>query len=159
MNQEIQALAAQMEVVLQGTPWYGKSVGLLLDEMNPDTVFLDPPGKAHRGIDILYHMITWATFTLHRIEGNKSYDLDAAEQLDWREIDPATHGWEEGIAELQAVHQQIIYHLREKDDEFLDQKVDYRDYNFRYLINGLIQHNIYRAGQIACLSKIFSKEK
>lgn len=153
MNNRIKSLADALEVTLQGRPWYGKPVYTLLDEADPGRVFLSPAPGAHRAIDILYHMVTWATFVLHRVEGNEVYDQAAMEQLDWREIDPSVHGWEEGIAELVATHQQILAHLREKDDSFLEQKVDFREYNFHFLINGLMQHNIYHAGQVAYLAK------
>ena len=55
-----------------------------------------------------------------------------------------------------ATHQHIIALLQTKDDEFLKEIVDYRKYNFRFLLNGLIQHNIYHIGQIAYIKKILA---
>lgn len=34
--------------------------------------------------------------------------------------------------------------------------LDYGKYNFRYLINGMIEHNIYQQEQIACLNKMLA---
>jgi hypothetical protein len=73
--------------------------------------------------------------------------------MDWRQIDPEKHTWEKGLAELKTIHEKILQLLEEKDDEFLKEKVDYRNYQFRYLLNGLMQHNIYHAGQIAYITK------
>ena len=105
-------------------------------------------------IELLYHMITWADFTLKRIEKDKINDLAAAEKLDWREINPKIHTWKRGLAEFKAINKKIIALLKKKDDAFLEEKVDYRKYNFRFLINGMTEHNIYHLGQIAYLNKM-----
>ena len=87
-------------------------------------------------------------------EKDKRTDMATFEDIDWREIDPAIHGWEEGLSAFIATHQELIARLHTLDDRFLDDKVDFRNYNFRFLLNGLIQHNIYHLGQIAYLNKL-----
>ena len=125
----------------------------MLDEIDPAIVYKQP-NKQHSLIELLYHMITWADFTLHRIKGDKEKDMAVFEELDWRKIDPKVHTWKKGLAEFKAIHKKIIELLNEKDDEFLKEIVDYRKYNFRFLLNGLIQHNIYHIGQIAYVKKL-----
>ena len=80
--------------------------------------------------------------------------MAAYEKIDWREIDPSIHGWEEGLSQFIATNQHIIALLKQKDDSFLKEIVDYRKYNFRFLLRGLIQHHIYHAGQIAYIVKL-----
>jgi uncharacterized damage-inducible protein DinB len=99
-------------------------------------------------------MITWAEFTLRRIEKNDKEDLAAFEKIDWREIDPKLHSWKKGLAQFKEIHERIAQLLQDKNDEFLKEIVDYRQYNYRFLLNGLIQHNIYHAGQVAYVSKM-----
>lgn len=154
MKAEINSLVQELENTLDGKPWFGRPVYSLLRETDPSIAFVKPAGNAHSLVELLYHMLTWAQFTLKRIEQEKTDDMQAFEKLDWREIDPQIHGWEEGLAEFIAVHQQIIAHLHTKDDSFLSQKVDYRDFDFRFLIKGLIQHNIYHLGQVAYVKKL-----
>jgi hypothetical protein len=60
------------------------------------------------------------------------------------------------VKQLKEAHEQIINLLRHKDDGFLSEMVDFRKYNFRFLLNGLIQHNIYHLGQIAYVKKLLS---
>jgi hypothetical protein len=159
MNNEIQSLTRRIENINSGEPWFGRAVYVMLEEVDPKKVFIKPswPGGSvgeHSLADILYHMITWADFTLKRIEKDKINDLAAAEKLDWRKIDPKTHGWKKGVAEFKAIHKKIIALLKKKDDDFLQEIVDYRKYNFRFLINGMIEHNIYHLGQVAYLKKL-----
>ncbi len=78
------------------------------------------------------------------------------EETDWRKIDPAIHTWQNGLDALKAAHTSIIGHLQRRKDIFLEEMVDYRKYNFRFLLNGLIQHNIYHLGQVAYLSKLLA---
>jgi uncharacterized damage-inducible protein DinB len=154
MNKEIQSIIRNLESILDGQPWYGRAVYVMLREVDESTASVKPGANAHSMLELLYHMLTWAEFTLKRIEKDTISDLEAFEKLDWREIDPKIHGWEEGLAAFIACHQHIIALLQTKDDEFLREKVDYRNYNVRFLLNGLAQHNIYHIGQIAYVKKL-----
>lgn len=153
MNKEIQSIARNLENVMSGEPWYGRAVYDLLKETDPAKATIKPGKSGHSQLELLYHMITWADFALKSLEKNENPDLEAIEQLDWRTIDPALHSWEKGITEYQAIHEKIILLLKEKDDTLLSKKVNHRDYNFRFMLNGLAQHNIYHIGQIAYINK------
>lgn len=157
-NKEILTLLTRIENIHTGEPWFGRSVMELLKETEPDnantSVHIPSGAEGHRLVEILWHMITWASFTLKRIQKDKKEDLAATELLDWRTIDPRTHTWKKGIQTFQKILKDIIELLRKKEDPFLDEKVDYRHYNFRYLINGMIDHHIYHIGQIAYINKL-----
>jgi uncharacterized damage-inducible protein DinB len=156
MKNEMSSIIHNLENCNSGHPWYGRAVFELLEEINPGTVHKKPGNADHSLIEILYHMITWAEFTLRRLQGDKEADLEASEALDWREIDSSIHSWEKGVKEFRQIQSEIISLLKSKNDSLLDGKVDYRDYNYRFLINGMIQHNIYHIGQVAYLKKILS---
>lgn len=154
MRNEIDTILQQLDNVLNGHPWYGKAVYQLLQEANEQKAFVKPHHNSHSMAELLYHMVTWAQFTHQRIEKEPITDMAAFEALDWQQIDPAVHTWQKGVAALKASHQKIIDLLNAKEDAFLDEKVDYRKYNFRYLLHGLIQHNIYHLGQVAYVNKL-----
>lgn len=82
--------------------------------------------------------------------------MAAFESLDWRSIDPQIHSWEKGLKEFDSVYKKIIKELKTKEDSFLDEKVDYRSYNFQFLLNGLVEHTIYHLGQIAFIHKLLN---
>ena len=156
MNAEILSIIEKINNITTGEPWFGRAVYTLLEEVDPKKVYVRPGKTEHSLAEILYHMITWADFTLKRIEKDPVNDLAAAEELDWRKIDPKIHTWKKGLAEFKAIHKKIIALLQKKDDTFLEEKVDFRKYNFRFLINGMMEHNIYHLGQIAYLSKMLA---
>lgn len=146
-----------MENVNSGQPWYGKPVFKLLDEVDEAVSSIKPNGTEHSCIELLYHMITWAEFVLKRLQKEDINDMDVFEKLDWREIDPKIHGWSEGLKQFKEIHQSIITLLQTIDPAVLDEIVDYRNYKFRFLLNGLMQHNIYHAGQVAYVSKLVAR--
>ncbi len=80
--------------------------------------------------------------------------MAATEELDWRAINPKVHSWKKGLVEFRNIHKKIIALLMKKEDAFLEEMVDYRKYNFRFLLNGMIEHTIYHLGQIAYLNKM-----
>ncbi|HEY2722796.1 MAG TPA: DinB family protein [Chitinophagaceae bacterium] len=154
MRKEIEYVITTLQSILSGEPWYGRSVMAILQEINPSIVYKKPGENSHSLIELLYHMNTWADFTLKRLEKLEEKDLAAFENLDWRQIDPKEHTWEKGLAQFKVTHDLIIELLETKDDEFLSGEVDYREYNMRFLLNGIIQHDIYHIGQIAYLKKL-----
>jgi uncharacterized damage-inducible protein DinB len=156
MRKQIDYCITTIRSVVEGEPWYGQPAVKILQAVDPKNVYRKPNDHSHSLIELLYHMVTWAEFTLKRLEGDQEKDMASFEQLDWREIDPSEHTWEKGIAQFKVTHDLIIELLGTKDDEFLSEKVDYRDYNFRFLVHGIIQHDIYHLGQIAYLNKLLT---
>ncbi|MFI5185629.1 MAG: DinB family protein [Chitinophagales bacterium] len=154
MRKEIESVITAFHSILNGEPWYGRPVMKILQEIDPSTVYKKPNESSHSLIELLYHMNTWADFTLKRLEKDEEKDLAVFEKLDWREIDPNDHTWEKGMAQFKVTHDLIIELLETKDDEFLSREVEYREYNFRFLLNGIIQHDIYHIGQIAYVKKL-----
>lgn len=156
MKNEVQSIITNLEGVLTGQPWYGEAVMPMLRKIHPAVVFINPK-NSHAAIEILYHMINWAQFTLNRLQRKQEEELLDSEESDWRNIDARIHTWEKALAEFEQIHKQIVAELQTKDDAFLKEMVDFRDYNFRFLLNGLIQHNIYHLGQIAFLKNLLGE--
>lgn len=151
-TKETQTIIEDLRMVLDGQPWFGRPLYSILDEIHPAVVFKRPNEEGHSLIDLLYHMITWTEFTLRRLKGEPS-SREEEENLDWRLIDPLEHTWVKGLQELRSLHEQIIEELEKKEDGFMDQQVDGREYSFRFMLKGLVQHDIYHLGQIAYLTK------
>ena len=156
MNKETQSIIRRIENVNSGEPWFGRAVFVILEEVDAKKVSIKPNCTEHSMLELLYHMITWADFTLKRLEKNNKMDMAAFEKMDWRELNPKLHSWKKALAEFKAIHKKIIALLDKKDDDFLLEIVDYRKYNYRFLLNGMIEHSIYHLGQVAYLNKMLS---
>ena len=154
MNKETQSIIKNLENTLNGQPWFGRAVFELLGEIDESKVSVKPNNTEHSMLELLWHMNTWASFTLAHLETLGEEELKDIEADDWRTIDPAKHSWQMGMAELKSIHKKIAEKLVTKEDPFLKGIVPGRKFNFRFMLNGLIQHNIYHAGQIAYLNKM-----
>jgi hypothetical protein len=155
MNTRTQSIIHRLQNINEGEPWFGKAMFKILDEVDSSKVDRRPGKDGHSMLDLIYHMNTWAFFTQKRIERDDAHDMKYFEKLDWRSIDPNIHSWEKGLNEFKSIQQSIILLLQSKDDAFLEEIVDFRKYNFRFLVHGMIEHNIYHSGQIAMLNKMF----
>lgn len=156
MNKETQSIIKSFETILSGQPWFGRGVYELLEEADEAKIYTKPNNNSHSLAELLWHMNTWAEFTLASLENRSIEEMKAIEAIDWRDIDPKTHTWKKGIEELRTTHNKIIELLNQKDDSFLSEIVPTRKYNFRFLLNGLVQHNIYHLGQVAYVKKLLS---
>ena len=106
----------------------------------------------HSILELVWHMITWREFTIDRIQPGKP--LAYFEEADWRELDHSDKSlWLGGLQKLQETQQQLIELLQKSDDTLLDHQVKERNYTFRKLLHGVIQHDIYHLGQIAFINK------
>jgi uncharacterized damage-inducible protein DinB len=162
MNKELLSIISNLENVLSGDPWYGRAVYELLEEVHPAVAYIRPgdtdEDEGHSLADLLYHMLTWAQFTLVAVQGKTEQEVRDIEKLDWRVINPPEHTWEKGLKALKETHRQLLEILHTKDDTLLEQTVPARTYNYRALLNGLIQHNIYHIGQVAYVTKYLASE-
>lgn len=155
MNKEIQYIIKSFESTLSGQPWFGRAVYEILGEVDEAKANTKPNGTEHSMIELLWHMNTWAEFVVGSLENRSVDEMKAIEANDWRDIDPKTHTWKKGLEQLKATHTRIVEILNQKtDDSFLGEIVPLRKFNFRFMLNGLVQHNIYHLGQVAYVKKM-----
>ncbi len=143
-----------LQGVLEQEPWFGRSVYSILAEIDANIAFKKPFPDAHSLVELLYHMNTWALFALKRLEKSNELDNTETDLLDWRVLDPSVHNWENGLQEFRSTHHRILELLNDADDSLLSETVAYRTYNFRFLLTGLIQHDIYHLGQVAYIKSL-----
>ncbi len=154
MKKETESIIRNLQNTLEGQPWFGRAVYELLNKIDESKTSVKPNTTEHSLLELLWHMNTWAEFTLAHLENRAADELTAIEQNDWRTINAEKHNWKKGMAQLKSVHEKIIVILKQKEDIFLKEPVPGREFNFRFMLNGLIQHNIYHAGQIAYIKNL-----
>jgi uncharacterized damage-inducible protein DinB len=157
LNKELQSIIRNMENIMHGQPWYGDAVVPMLKKIHPAVVYINPQ-NSHAAIEILYHMLAWIHYTVDAVNGRMT-DGDIGEiPANWRGIDPKIHTWNAALEELEQTHKELMAVLQTKDDSFLSEQLPGREYNYRFLLNGLMQHNIYHLGQIAFLKNLLGEK-
>lgn len=152
---ELELLIELMTEVVEGEPWHGKSVKAVLENVQHDIVF-EKVANQHSILELIWHMANWKAFCLSRVV-NDDKDLAHFEERDWRQLDHSDRNlWEEGVDYFWTLHHRLMKTIAEQDKKFLGRIVPGRKYNYRKLLNGIIQHDVYHSGQIAYINNLLS---
>ncbi len=153
MQNSIKNIIVELEISTNGQPWYGDALLAALEAIPEAVVHIKVAG-CHSIAELVVHMINWYQFSLERVKGSADYDLHTAEEKNWLKVMSADFVWQETVATLKKLCLAMKEILSQKDDAFLHQIVPSRNYDFAFLLKGLIQHNIYHLGQIMLLKNI-----
>ncbi len=145
-------LLSDFENVFSGEPWYGESVLTILERVSADQAMKPVGGK--RIYTVLLHILAWRTYLLRQLQGETEYDIvDPA--VDWPVYqNEGAAAWPRAVASLKENQQQVLALLRDLSEAQLMDAVPRRKFSFAFLINGVIQHDVYHLGQIALLQKL-----
>ena len=93
-------------------------------------------------------------FVIEKLNGNTAYEVWETD-LDWVKIPELNESeWQNLLAELIENQELLMQTISDKAEEFMETKVEGRNYNFRLMLNGIIQHDIYHIGQISIVRKL-----
>lgn len=154
MNQEISRIVKSLAGNLTGKGWFGNNLQQQLEGISAEKATIIPQNLNHSIAEIIAHMMAWRLFIVEKLNGNAEYEVWETD-LDWVKIpqlnEPEWQNLQNQLAENQAL---LIKTITEKAEELLETKVDGREYNFRLMLNGIVQHDIYHIGQISIVRKL-----
>lgn len=126
-------------------PWYGPSLMDILVRVKPEHVNLRV-GKSHSVLELLLHMISWRTFTARRLRGDNDYQVSDDANF------PSTTNtsWSEAIDRLKRSQEELLAAANAFPESRLGELVPSNTQRYTYytLLHGIVQHDIYHAGQI-----------
>jgi uncharacterized damage-inducible protein DinB len=158
MNKEIQYLVSQLQECFNGDPWFGRNAEKLIGEVRETLAFQKPNGQ-HSIAELVWHMVNWREFVISRFKKDETKDLHYFEANDWRQLDHLDRSlWQHGLQKLNETQELLIKIFQYQSDSILDKTVEERTYNYRNLLNGIVQHDIYHLGQIAYLVKFLNQQ-
>ena len=147
----IQQLIDRLNDVFTGSPWYGSALWPVLEsstQWNPNAKI----GKSNSMGQVLAHMIAWRTYVIEKIKGNDAFEITLSSEQDWpKEQDYTLVVYLQMLNQFRNTQEELIQLLQQQEEEWLQIAVPGREYNFHFLIEGIIQHDIYHLGQISLL--------
>lgn len=159
MQNEIQRLVNALTETYSGEPWYGEGFLEKLDSINWKLVSISPVENSTTIARLVKHIINWRIFLIEKLQGNAGFDIKIDAPNDWTDIVVESESdWEQLLVEMVESQNAIIRLLKEKTDEILDTQVEGRTYSYRFLIEGIIQHDVYHLGQIGLIASQLKKE-
>jgi uncharacterized damage-inducible protein DinB len=107
--------------------------------------------EAHSIWEIVLHIAVWEEVVRRRLAG-EIVELSDAE--DWPSVnDTSAPAWEKTVEALEHGNRQLREAILNLSDARLDDLVPGKNQPIYFMLHGVIQHDLYHAGQIAVLKK------
>lgn len=151
---EADRIQDQLKRSIDGGAWHGPSVFEALKGINSSQAASRPLQNAHTVWEILLHITAWVEQVHKRLRGD---DLrrDLPPEQDWpaQPGRPDESAWTALQDRLHEGHRELSDSLGRLDDARLEQPIQEGFFTTYMTFHGLIQHNLYHAGQMAILKK------
>jgi len=151
---ETARIVDQLDRAYHGPAWHGPALGEILAGVTAEAAARRPLPGAHNIWEIVLHIATWEAIVTRRIQGEEIPTLPPDQ--DWpaaRETSEAA--WQQALAALAEAQRALEAEISAMDDSRLREKVlGERVYQIYTMLHGVVQHNLYHAGQIALLKKV-----
>ncbi len=123
----------------------------LLEDIDAATAAAKPLPNVHSIWELMLHIAAWDGAVLRRLGGKKA-------QLKGKQNfpvvpNPTETAWREAIANAKRTHDALISTVAALPDSHLRDRVPGKRYDFYHMLHGVVQHELYHAGQIAILKK------
>ena len=129
--------------------WYGPSLAELLAQTSPQLATTPPAPGAHSISQLLQHLLLWNERARNTSDSNP-LPLWQAEK-EWAE---PPIPWTELVARWNRSRDILEEHLRKFPVGDLSKQVPGRGYPYEIMLDGIVQHTIWHAGQIAMISSM-----
>lgn len=148
-------IADQLRRAFDGEAWHGDSVLEILKNVTPQQAARHSLKGAHSIWELVLHIAAWDGAVLRRMSG-AAVALSDAENFP-AVSDHSQTAWDAAVAKLRRVHEELVAAVVAFPDAKLYTLVPGKEgahYTFYYMLHGVVQHELYHAGQIALLKKM-----
>ena len=162
MKHAIQNIIHQLEEIQKGKPWIGSTFEGMLSPLTEEAYFKRPLPDFHSIAEIIQHLTLWRSEAILKIRTGKGSKTDDCEE-NWLPLEQLKAiGWAKIKSSYDTTLSDLTELLRQKSDDFLNQQyydTDFKGfYSYSWLLNGMIQHDVYHLGQIGLVVKFLQKK-
>jgi len=149
---DIHRILKHYDDVLNGEPWHGDPIWQILDGVSAEAAAARPPFEAHSIWEIVMHMTFWEGVGTKRLQGERA---GLVEELNFPSVPaPTEENWKRTLEEFRASNGAFRDAIGKLDPARLDDLTTAGKRSYYGEAHGVIEHNVYHAGQVALLSKI-----
>lgn len=157
MQRELNHILCQLKDVQNGKLWMGKNFSSRLERITDKEAFIRPVENMHAIAELLSHLTAWRKDAVMKIRTGDG-QLTEDQKENWLPLEElVARGWSSIKSDYEQSLVDLLESLESKDDGFLDGTYydkDYKgDYTYRFLLNGLLHHDIYHLGQLGITIK------
>ncbi len=151
MASEVERIRGELQRAFQGEAWHGPAVLELLRDVTAQQAAARPIAGAHSIWELVLHIAAWENAGRRRLEG------DRAELPDEENFPPVNDSseaaWQRTMEELKNGHSKLYEAIARLEESRLDEPILDGMRSVYITLHGVIQHDLYHAGQIALLKK------
>jgi uncharacterized damage-inducible protein DinB len=148
---EIDRIIDQMDRAFSGDAWHGPSLMSVLDGISAENASKHPIRGAHSIWELVQHVAAWNTISQHRLAGET---VEITTERDWPPVwEVSETNWKRALEQLAESRRRLRDSVRKLTDDELEQKATGPDYTRYQVLHGVVQHDLYHAGQIVMLKK------
>ncbi len=150
---EIERILDQLKRAFEGNAWHGPSVCEALKDVTPIQAHARPLANAHSIWELVQHIAVWEDVGRRRLDGDRA-QIEISSPTDWPPPDDTSEAaWQQSKAALDRVHAALREAIARVPESRLDEPILEGMSTVYVTLHGVIQHDIYHAGQIAMLKK------
>lgn len=149
---EIKRIKSQLRRAFEGEAWHGPSVMELLKDVSAQQAAAHPVAGAHSIWELALHIATWERYARRRIVEATALDPTDEENFP-AVVDTSDEAWRATLEANKRNHAELLETVAALDEERLSEIVSGKPYSIYFMLHGVIQHDLYHAGQIALLKK------
>lgn len=155
---EISRLLDQLRRAFDGNAWSGPSLWATLDGLSARQAAARPVASAHSIWELVLHVTAWLNLVAQRVASRQNLAMPPDQDWPPQPDLPTEAIWQNTLAGLQAAHAQVLAVAEALQEADLDQVLapgsdPETEASVYVLLHGLVQHNLYHAGQVALLRK------
>jgi len=144
-------IADQLRRAFEGDAWYGPSLLELLQDVDAGTAAAKPLPDVHSIWELVLHVAAWDGAASSRLAGKKTQLTGTANFPVAPK--PTEAAWRKAMAHVKRTHDVLVKTVVALPESRLRERVPGKRYDFYHLLHGVVQHELYHAGQIAILKK------
>jgi uncharacterized damage-inducible protein DinB len=144
-------LADQLRRAFDGDAWHGPALMELLEDMDAATAAAKPITNAHSIWELVQHIEVWDRAAIVRLQGKQTQPEG---DLNFPPVAVQTkEAWHAAVTAVERTHDELVKVVEELPEPRLFDTVPGKPYDFYHNLHGVVQHELYHAGQIALLKK------
>jgi uncharacterized damage-inducible protein DinB len=155
---EIARIIDQLQREHEGDPWHGSPLRDLLAGISCEVAAAHPIRHVHSVWEIVLHMTAWKNEVRRRLSGAPAA---TPEEGDWPDVPaPTAEAWASAVKKLEDAHAALVAAVRNlPESQLFEPTSDPRNretgagVSYYVLLHGIVQHDVYHAGQIALVRK------
>jgi len=151
MPSEVQRIQNQLQRAFEGDAWHGPSLLELLADVDAAKAARRPFAGAHSIWELVLHITAWDKAVTNRLSGGRG---EVPDEENFPVVnDTSEAAWQETLETLKKNHRSLSEAVGNVAEAKLDDPIVEGMSSAYNHLHGVIQHDLYHAGQIAILKK------